>query len=552
MDDAKSLVRKMLAKGVLLSPEILSEVNTAALGELKEQALHNSGLIILSKDVLNVLSSAQTTNPSQINWREFERARVLYERTEDAGVYTPFLEAMQQERKETPPDRGQASVVPKGMAPPPEVLYSCDKEGKSWKVQDFISHLKIRFITLSRILRNRPELTNATSLGRAQKIEGNISLIGAIKEKRETKNKNVMLTLEDPTGCLRILVNKSKPELHKIARDLVLDEVIGIIGSKKGSKMGDIVFANKILHPEVPLAKELKKCPSDYLAAVISDLHTGSSNFLDSEFGRFIQWIRGEFGNEEQRTLAKRVKYLFVLGDLVAGIGVYPGQEEELKIKTLPEQFRKVADLLKQVPQHIHIIIIPGNHDGIRLAEPQPPLDTEDAAPLYDLPNALILSNPSWVRLLKSDTFPGFDFLLYHGYSFIYYANTVNSLRLKGGVERAGELMKFLLKMRHLAPTHGSALYVPYPKEDPLLISKVPDFFLSGHIHKSEVATYNNITLICGSCWERQTEFEKKLGLRPEPARVPLIDFRTREVKVLNFSSKEQTEPVEPTGDSTQ
>lgn len=539
MDDTKSVVRKMLAEGVLLSPDIISEVNSADLGDFKGQALPGSGPAILSKDVLSVLSSMPSSDRPQVNWKEFERARVQYEKTDDTRLYNPFLEALQQEGREQCLKQGHASGMPEGMAPPPEVLFSCEKEGKSWTVRDFVSHLKLRFASLSRMLRSRPELVNATSLGRARDTEGNISLIGAIKEKRETKNKNVILTLEDPTGWLRILVNKSKPEIHKLARDLVLDEVIGITGSKKG----DIVFASSILLPEVPLAKELKKFPGDALAAVISDIHAGSINFLDNEFRNFIQWIRCEFGNEEQRSLAKRVKYLFILGDLVAGVGVYPGQEDELTIKSLKDQFGKVAELLSLVPQHIHIIIIPGNHDGTRLAEPQPPFDREVAAPLYELPNVLILSNPSWVRLLKSDIFPGFDFLLYHGYSLIYYADTVNSLRLMGGVERAGELMTFLLRRRHLAPTHGSTLYAPDPKEDPLLISKVPDFFLCGHLHKSEAVTYQNITLICGSCWESQTEFEKKLGLRPEPARVPLIDFRTREVKVLNFSS---------TGDSTQ
>lgn len=533
MDDAKAAVRELLAEGVLLSPDIVSEGGAADVESLKKCVLHCSGPAIFSKDILNVLSSCPPSILSQLNWLEFERARVLCEKTDDARLYTPFLEALRNEGREQQLEQERASAAPEGMAPPPEVIVSYDTEGKSWTVRDFVSHFKVRFASLSGILRNRPELTNAMNLGRAQNAEGNISLIGAIKEKGETKNKNMMLTLEDPAGWLRVVVNKSKPEVYKIARDLVLDEVVGITGSKKG----DIVFANDILLPEVPLAKELKKCQSDCLAAVISDIHTGSVNFLKDDFERFIKWIRGEFGNEEQRSLAKQVKYLFVLGDLVAGVGIYPGQEDELTIKSIREQFRKVAGYLSQVPQHIHIIIIPGNHDGIRLAEPQPPLDREIAAPLYSLPNALFLSNPSWVRLLKTESFPGFDFLLYHGSSLIYYADSVNSLRLAGGVERASELMSFLLRRRHLAPTHGSTLYVPDPKEDSLLITRVPDFFLCGHLHKSEAATYNNITLICGSCWESQTEFEKKLGLRPEPARVPLIDFRTREIKVLNFGS---------------
>src|SRR5574342_1336167 len=76
-------------------------------------------------------------------------------------------------------------------------------------------------------------------------------------------------------------------------------------------------------------------------------------------------------------------------------------------------------------------------------------------------------------------------------------------------------IMKFLLKRRHLAPTHTSTLYVPDTKKDPLVIEKVPDFFLSGHIHKSVTANYRNTTLICGSCWQGKTLFQEKVCHNP-------------------------------------
>jgi len=91
------------------------------------------------------------------------------------------------------------------------------------------------------------------------------------------------------------------------------------------------------------------------------------------------------------------------------------------------------------------------------------------------------------------------------------------------------------LQRRHLAPTHKSTLYIPDVKRDPLVISSVPDFFLTGHIHKSSVSNYRNVTMICSSCWQSKTTFQEKVGHHPEPCRVPIINLQTREVKILKF-----------------
>jgi len=124
---------------------------------------------------------------------------------------------------------------------------------------------------------------------------------------------------------------------------------------------------------------------------------------------------------------------------------------------------------------------------------------------------------------------------MYHGYSFDYYFANVDSIRTQGGYDRPDLLMKFLLQRRHLAPTHASTLYLPDSEQDPLIIDKVPDFFVTGHIHKAGISNYKNITLICASCWQAKTLFQDKVGYHPEPARVPVVNLKTRKVKVLKF-----------------
>ena len=95
--------------------------------------------------------------------------------------------------------------------------------------------------------------------------------------------------------------------------------------------------------------------------------------------------------------------------------------------------------------------------------------------------------------------------------------------------------MKFLLQRRHLAPTHTSTLYIPDTAKDPLVIEKIPDFFVSGHIHKATTANYRNITLISGSCWQSKTSFQEKVGHNPEPSRIPIANLKTRKMKILKF-----------------
>lgn len=416
-----------------------------------------------------------------------------------------------------------------------KVVYSYREEPKKREPQDFVDYFNSRYKAIEKILKQRQELKNTLSLNKItnKKEKENVSIIGIVSSKQTTKNGNLLLVLEDPTGKRSVLVNKNKPSLFNDAKDIVLDEVIGIVGVN----VDTITFVNNIIWPDTPTSKELKKTEQEKYALFLSDLHVGSSKFLPDDFNKFLRWINGEIGNEQQRHIAKNVEYIFIAGDLVDGCGIYPEQDKELIINDIYQQYKECARLLKQIPQHIPLIICPGNHDALRISEPQPPLSKDFARPMHELSNAIMVSNPSLVNINSSGNFNGFDVLMYHGYSFDYFVAEVDSLRNQGGYDRADLIMKFLLKRRHLAPSHLSTLYIPDTKKDPLVIEKVPDFFLSGHIHKSITANYRNTTLICGSCWQSKTTFQEKVGHNPEPSRVPIVNLQTRDVKILKFGS---------------
>ena len=310
----------------------------------------------------------------------------------------------------------------------------------------------------------------------------------------------------------------------------------GYRSGRKTGVLGDkIIFAEDIVWPDVPATNQLKKGPEEEYAIFLSDIHVGSKLFLKEEFDKFLRWINSEAGNPAQKEIAKKVRYIIIAGDLVDGVGIYPSQLEELGISDIVNQYREFTELIKKIPPDKKIIICPGNHDAVHLAEPQSSFDEKFAPSLFKIPNVTLVTNPAMVNIGKTENFPGFDILLYHGYSFDYYVANVDSIRNNGGYHRADLIIKFLLKRRHLAPSFKSTPYFPGHKEDPLLIKKIPDFLISGHIHYSNVANYKGITTISGSCWQGTTTFQEKLGHQPEPARVPIVNLKTREIKVLKF-----------------
>ncbi|MEX0920895.1 MAG: metallophosphoesterase [Candidatus Pacearchaeota archaeon] len=391
-------------------------------------------------------------------------------------------------------------------------------------VKEFITNFKHRFSELKKILQEHQELKNLISINKIS--EGHrSSIIGIVYDKRVTKNKNILLDVEDLTGRTRVLINKNKPELYEKAEDIVLDSVLGFSGS--GNR--EIFFANDVVFPDAVMIDK-KQSPKEEYVLFLGDIHYGSHLFLEEKFKKFIDYLNGEGSNKEE---VKKIKYLFVVGDLISGVGVYPGQERDLKINDIEDQFQGIANLLGEIRKDIKIIVSPGNHDGVRLLEPQPELDEKYSWPLYNLNNVIMTGNPSNINIGSTEEFQGFNVLTYHGFSYPYYANNVPSL-IQGGMNSPEKIMKYLLKNRHLAPTHSSTQTVPF-EEDNLTIKEVPDIFVSGHSHKCAVSSYNNILTISVGAWESETEYQKRKGNKPDFCKVPIMNLKTREIKILDF-----------------
>lgn len=407
-------------------------------------------------------------------------------------------------------------------------------EKENYTVQDWVGHFSTRFRKIEAMLQQRAELHNLTSIRRlSEKSEREtVSIIGMVYEKNETKNGNIAFTLEDLSGFFKVIVSKNSP-CFEIACDTQLDETIGVVGSLGNN----VLFANTVIYPDIPLATEIKKSPDEVYACVPSDPQIGSRLFLPERFENFIKWTRGEYGSAAEREASQKTGYILLPGDVVEGIGIFPGQEDELEITDIYAQYKKLAEYLMRIPREKQIIICTGNHDACRIAEPQPRIYKQYAIDLYNIPNLHLVTNPSIVNIHKQENFPGFDCLFYHGFSYVYYGDNVHSIKNSGLAvsDRTGLIMKYLLQRRHLAPTYTSTRILPNPKEDCLVIEHVPDFFLSGHIHKSIITNHRGVSIIVGSCFMGQSVYQEKFGHVPVPGQVPLINLKTRKISMLEF-----------------
>jgi DNA polymerase II small subunit len=402
--------------------------------------------------------------------------------------------------------------------------------GRKITVKDFVGHFRARYRFLQGILMQRSELqNNLVSLGKLSGNRQSMGFIGIVTEKRITKNKNMIIKFEDLTGSVSGIVKQDNEELFEIAQNLQLDDIIGV----KASGNNELVFIHEMFFPD-SFKHQKTRFEEDYWLCFISDIHCGSTMHLREEFERFLGWLNSD------DEVAKKIKYMFIVGDTVDGVGVFPGQEDLLELKSMKEQYEQLYNYLKEVPNKITMFMCPGQHDATWLGEPQPIISKKYAERLYSLENLVLVSNPCSVGLLEKDK--EFRVLMYHGASIHNFINEIKDLRLMKAHRCPARAVKEMLRRRHLAPSHGvssSIVYTPNGEKDPLVIEKVPDILCTGEVHRLDVDNYNGVLITTGSCWQSQTPFEEKVGNLTDPCKVALFNIRSGEFKVLDFGVKE-------------
>lgn len=406
--------------------------------------------------------------------------------------------------------------IAKEYSPDLEVRESLDVTGKSRTeggVEDFVSHFQNRFERLAAMLRTVGGKYPEADLYGISRLAGQkVRTIVMVSDIRTTKKENLLLEVEDLTGQFKVVVSQRDEQVFEKAKGLVKDDVVLIFGKVSQA----FIIAEEIEWPDMPVAREKKKAERDLAAVYLSDLHFGSREFLGDRLARFSEWLRGKGENAE---LAGKVKYLFLAGDIVDGIGIYPNQEKDLVVPDVFKQYEMFSEFVQGLPDYVEVLVSPGNHDAVRRADPMPALPGEILG--CDVRS---VGSPSFFRAENC------EHLIYHGTSADGWISTLPRL----SYDRPENVMVECLRRRHLSPMFGGNAIIP-EKLDYLVIEKEPDIVHFGHVHKNGYARYRGTLIINSGTFQDTTDFQRKQGHIPTPARVPIYEFQHDKLRTLDF-----------------
>lgn len=373
-----------------------------------------------------------------------------------------------------------------------------------------------RFNKLKRIVSDRPESKMLKSMASVKtvKSEDDVYVCGLVTLRSSERN-ITKLILEDPSGSFEGIVFDE--ELQKTAGTLLSDQFV-MVRASLGKNSGFII--KDLILPDIPdLAKT--KSETEAYAVFLSDLHIGSKYFMEDEFSQFVSWL------SSPDPVARKVRFVLIGGDVVDGVGIYPNQNKELTCQTIEEQLLKVENLIDKIPKNVKIIIMPGNHDPGRRALPQPAIPKKYNSSLWERENVIMVGNPAVVSL------NGVKVMMFHGQSIDDIVKTTPGL----SYDKPTNVMKHLLRARHLSPIYGSQTPIAPEMEDLLVIEDVPDIFHVGHVHRAELDMYKGILLINSGSWQKQTPFQASVGMTPNPGIAILVNLKTFKVFHENYNS---------------
>ena len=396
-------------------------------------------------------------------------------------------------------------------------------EGKLSDIKSFFNSRlsKIRNLMIEgRALPRRP-ISNAEAYRNRQRYTSNeyeITIVGLVSEPRWAKSGNLMFLLEDETTQIQCLLKPptGANPLHSALDGLMNDDVVGVSGFFIGDRT-DLFIISNIHFPPLPRrAKNTANIDESVSAAFLSDVHVGSKTFLEPQWEKMINWFKTD-------PLAKTIKYFVLSGDGVDGVGIYPGQDRHLAITDLFKQYGALANLLSDLPDWVDVIILPGNHDAVRPAEPQPALDPEVQ---QDYSDAVFVGNPCDFSL------HGVRILSYHGKSIDDFVAGLRSVTYA----KPEMAMRSMLERRHLAPSWGGKTPLSPEPEDSMVIGTIPDIFVTGHVHGQYVGDHKGTTIVHSSTWQDQTDYQRMLGFQPKPCILTVINLHTHASASIPFA----------------
>jgi DNA polymerase II small subunit len=317
---------------------------------------------------------------------------------------------------------------------------------------------------------------------------GQFYLFLKVSEVLSSTKKMIILFVEDPTGALDLLYYKKDdsespfiPSSYFLFRIEVKEDERNKKTSYRIKEYSPVGYYNSL--------KVTTGVPS--YGALISDVHVGSIYFMKKEFTSFLKFL-----NQEEE-----IKYLFIAGDLVDGVGIYPEQEKNLYQKNAYLQYEEVFKLFNQniTRKDLTVYFSPGNHDFLSIFEPQ--VISKRISEI--LPKEwILLKNPDYF------TVEGKRVLVYHGRGS---DSLIAAKTPELSYEEMQKVYDYMFSQRNLSPTiSGSRMDI---KKTIGMIDEIPDYFISGHVHKWCYALKNGVVFSNSGCWQHETEYQKSLDL---------------------------------------
>ena len=250
--ESKEILEFCLQKGLLLDKEVLdlfSETKDAESVKLVIERIRNytqkriitKNLFDQNKEQVYKVFSAL---PEE-NQRELETLKIKL------GLSIEISKEVERVRE----------VEHKSFVQEVKVLSEIPSSTKKIEIADFVNYFKSRFNEMKKFLQDSSTLKNLVSINKISNNRQGISIIGIVSDKRVTKNKNILLEVEDFTGKIRILINQNKPDLYKKGEEITLDSVLGFTGS--GNR--EIFFANNVIFPDSHLHERKKSFVEEYV-----------------------------------------------------------------------------------------------------------------------------------------------------------------------------------------------------------------------------------------------------------------------------------------------
>ncbi len=412
------------------------------------------------------------------------------------------------------------------------------KQLSQGQVDDFLALFLDKYNTLFEIIRKREGFNHQTIADAKRELKGKeVDIIGMVLDKRITKNGNLLLTVDDPTGKVNIVVME-KTEGTRIdnncngirynvnPKEILMDNVLGF---KCSIISKDLFIAKEMTYADIPYSTKTQQLKDDSFVVILGDTHIGSKLFREHEFNDFIEWLNSFNVNDEDKRIIEKIKYIIIAGDLVDGIGIYNKQYDELAITDIFEQYKAFEDFILRIPENIEVFLIPGNHDAVRISDPQPAISEKFLPNLYLKKNIHLLGSPAWIEL------EGLMFLTYHGFALHGIFGKVKDIKM----DRPDLAQKELIRRRDLMPQFGEKqTFIPIEKNF-LTIKEVPDVFICGHIHHHAYSRYKSCHLVSTSCWQSITSFQKEMGHMPTVSKVVLFNLKNQKLCIKDFEREE-------------